>query len=197
MFDEPIKTGHMYNATATVAPAPSDSNFVSVVRVALAAVMAPIEPCRVAQSGMAPFHRSIIMARTLILAASAVAMALASGAALADSAHMDQIVDEGGIQTVCTGVGSAKDDPQFQNWPAQIEFSNEGSQYLSGVHIAISQNGNVVRDTVCNGPWFLVKGTGTYQVKGSFEGMQDKTGTFTANGPHKRIVLQFAKAPNQ
>jgi hypothetical protein len=131
------------------------------------------------------------------MAGTAMAFALTAGAALADSAPMDQIVNDGGIETACTGVGSAKDDPQFQNWPAQIEFSNQGTQYLSGVHIVISQNGNVVRDTVCNGPWFLVRGNGTYQVKGSFEGMQDKSGTFSANGPHRRVVLQFAKAPNQ
>jgi hypothetical protein len=112
-------------------------------------------------------------------------------------APIDQIVDEGGIQTACTGVGSAKDDPRFQGWPAQIEFSNSGTQYLSGVHIVISRNGETLRDTVCNGPWFLVRGSGTYQVKGSFEGMQDKSAHFSASGPHKRIVLQFAKAPNQ
>jgi len=144
---------------------------------------------------------------TRFLAGTALALAYAGSAFAADtmsaapampmSAPMDQIVDDGGIQTVCTGVGSAKDDPQFQNWPAQIEFSNEGTQYLSGVHIVISKGGSVVRDSVCNGPWFLVKGPGTYTVKGSFEGMQDKSGSFSGDGPHKRVVLQFAKAPNQ
>lgn len=113
------------------------------------------------------------------------------------SAPMDQVISDGGVQTVCTGVGSAKDNPQFQGWPAQIEFSNEGTQYLSGVHIVLSQNGHVLRDTVCNGPWFLVKGDGMYQVKGSFQGMRDKTQSFSASGAHKRVVLQFAKAPNQ
>jgi hypothetical protein len=133
---------------------------------------------------------------TRLAAGAAVALGLA-GVAHADSAPMDQIVDTNGIQTACTGVGSAKDDPKFQNWPAQIEFSNEGTQYLSGVHIVIKKDGNVVRDTVCNGSWFLVKGPGTYTVTGSFEGMQDKSGTFSGDGPHKRVVLQFAKAPNQ
>ena len=131
-----------------------------------------------------------------LIAASAVALALGTSTALADVAPMDQAIDQGGIQTVCTGVGSAKDHPEFQNWPAQIEFSKSGTQYLSGVHIVITRNGSVVRDTVCNGPWFLVKGTGTYQVTGSFEGMKDTTGTFSAEGPHKRLVLQFAKASN-
>jgi hypothetical protein len=133
----------------------------------------------------------------LLAGASALAFTLSAGAAMAaDGAPTDQIVDQNGIQTACTGVGSAKDDPQFQNWPAQIEFSNTGAQYLSGVHIVIARNGSVVRDTVCNAPWFLVKGSGRYQVTGSFEGMKDATGTFSAEGPHKRIVLQFAKAPN-
>lgn len=137
------------------------------------------------------------MSITRFLAGSALALTFSTGMALADSAPNDQIVDTGGIQTACTGVGSAKDDPQFQNWPAQIEFSNQGTQYLSGVHIVISRDGQVVRDTVCNGPWFLVKGSGTYDVKGSFEGMKDTAGNFSAEGPHKLVVLQFAKAANE
>ncbi len=120
-----------------------------------------------------------------------------STAALADKAPVDQIVDANGVQTACTGIGSAKDDPQFQGWPAQIEFSNQGAQYLSGVHVVISKNGQVVRDTTCGAPWVLVKGSGTYQVKASFEGMLDKSASFSASGAHKRIVLQFAKAPNE
>jgi len=134
------------------------------------------------------------MKHTAFLTAAALALA---APALADQAPVDQIVDENGIQTACTGTGSAKDDPQFQNWPAQIEFSNQGAQYLSGVHVVISRNGQVVRDTVCGAPWVLVKGPGSYKVTGSFEGMLDKSATFKAEGPHKRIVLQFAKAPNQ
>jgi len=132
-----------------------------------------------------------------LAAGAAIALAVTGVAVASTSAPNDQIVGMNGIQTACTGVGSAKDDPQFQGWPAQIEFSNAGTQYLSGVHIVITRDGQVVRDTVCDAPWFLVKGTGTYQVKGSFEGMVDKSETFSAEGPHKRIVLMFAKAPNQ
>ncbi|HEX2591179.1 MAG TPA: hypothetical protein VHL34_06770 [Rhizomicrobium sp.] len=137
------------------------------------------------------------MTFTKFLAGAAFTAALATGSALADTAPMDQIVDGNGIQTACTGVGSAKDHPEFQSWPAQIEFANAGTQYLSGVHVVITKDGQVLRDTVCNGPWLVVKGPGTMQVKGSFEGMVDKSETFTAEGPHKRITLMFAKAPNQ
>jgi hypothetical protein len=131
-----------------------------------------------------------------ITLAAATFVALSAPALAADSAPIDQIINDGGVETACTGVGSAKDDPQFQNWPAQIEFSNTGAQYLSGVHIVLSHNGQVVRDTVCNAPWFLVRGSGTYKVTGSFEGMKDKSATFSGAGAHKRLVLQFAKAPN-
>jgi hypothetical protein len=64
------------------------------------------------------------------------------------------------------------------------------------VHIVLARNGQVVRDTVCNAPWFLVRGPGSYKVTGSFEGMRDKSATFSGEGSHKRLVLQFSKAPN-
>jgi hypothetical protein len=133
--------------------------------------------------------------KRITLAAAAVVI-LSTPALAADGAPTDQIVSDNGVETACTGVGSAKDDPQFQNWPAQIEFSNTGAQYLSGVHIVLARNGQVVRDTVCNAPWFLVRGTGSYKVTGSFEGMKDKSATFSGEGAHKRLVLQFSKAPN-
>lgn len=44
--------------------------------------------------------------------------------AQADPMPMDQPVTNGGIETVCTGIGSAQDDPRWQTYPVRVEFSN-------------------------------------------------------------------------
>jgi len=108
---------------------------------------------------------------------------------------MDTPVSFGNVQTVCTGVGSAKDDPQWTQYPIRIEFSNDGAQYLSGAHVTLSQGGQPVADLNCAGPWVLVKGpAGKYSVTASINGSTAKpaNGSFNmGNGPTQRIVLRF------
>ena len=106
---------------------------------------------------------------------------------------MDTPVSFGNIQTVCTGVGSAKDDPQWSSYPIRIEFSNGGAQYLSGAHVLLSGAGNA--DLNCAGPWVLVKGNpGSYHVTASINGSQAKPASATfmmGHGSQKRVVLRF------
>ena len=108
---------------------------------------------------------------------------------------MDTPVSFGGLQTVCTGVGSAKDDPQWASYPIRIEFSNGGAQYLSGAHVTLTDSGKMVADLNCAGPWVLVKGApGSYQVNASINGSQAKPATATfslSTGAQKRVVLRF------
>ncbi len=108
---------------------------------------------------------------------------------------MDTPVSFGGVQLACTGVGSAKDDPQWSSYPVRIEFSNGGAQYLSGAHVTLTSGSTAVADVNCAGPWVLVKGTpGAYRVSASINGSQAKpvTAPFTLrNGPQKRVVLRF------
>ena len=108
---------------------------------------------------------------------------------------MDTPVSFGNIQTVCTGVGSAKDDPQWSAYPIRIEFSNDGAQYLSGAHVTLTEGGKPVADLNCAGPWVLVKGApGKYNVTASINGSTAKpaNGSFNlGNGPQTRIVLRF------
>jgi hypothetical protein len=107
---------------------------------------------------------------------------------------MDTPVSFGGLQTVCTGVGSAKGDPQWSAYPIRIEFSNGGAQYLSGAHVTLSGAGSA--DLNCAGPWVLVKGTpGAYHVRASINGSSARPATAAfslRDGPQKRIVLRFA-----
>jgi len=108
---------------------------------------------------------------------------------------MDTPVSFGNIQTVCTGVGSAKDDPQWSQYPVRIEFSNDGAQYLSGAHVTLSQGGQPIADLNCAGPWVLVKGpAGKYNVTATINGSTAKpaNGAFDLrNGPTQRVVLRF------
>jgi hypothetical protein len=123
----------------------------------------------------------------IVLAAAMVAPAMPPSMA------MDTPVSFGGLQAVCTGVGSAKDDPQWSAYPIKIEFSNGGAQFLSGAHVTLSGAGSA--DLNCAGPWVLVKGTpGTYHVTASINGSQARpaSATFTlGSGAQKRVELRF------
>ncbi|MEJ1967247.1 MAG: hypothetical protein WDN03_01210 [Rhizomicrobium sp.] len=108
---------------------------------------------------------------------------------------MDTPVSSNGIETVCTGVGSAKDDSQWAAYPVRIEFSNGGAQYLSGAHVILSNGGKPIADLNCAGPWVLVKGApGTYHLTASINGSQAKpvdTSFKLGTGPQQRVVLRF------
>jgi hypothetical protein len=127
----------------------------------------------------------------IVMAAAMVAPALPQPMA------MDTPVSFGGLQTVCTGVGSAKDDPQWATYPVRIEFSNGGAQNLSGARVTLTAGGKAVADLNCAGPWVLVNGAaGSYHVTATMNGSQAKpvTATFSLSaGAHgqKRIVLRF------
>ncbi len=56
-----------------------------------------------------------------VAAGSALALPALTGAALA---VQDQPVTIGGVETVCTGVGSAKDNPAWSGYPVKLVFAN-------------------------------------------------------------------------
>jgi hypothetical protein len=111
----------------------------------------------------------------------------------AQSMAMDTPVSYQGVQAVCTGVGSAKDDNQWASYPIRIEFSNDGAQFLSGAHVTLSGAGSA--DLNCDGPWVLVKGNpGTYKVTASIGNAKPESATFTLGakgGAQKRVEMRF------
>ncbi|HEY0105652.1 MAG TPA: hypothetical protein VGB91_06160 [Rhizomicrobium sp.] len=108
---------------------------------------------------------------------------------------MDTPVSFGNVEAVCTGVGSAKDDPQWSGFPIRIEFSNGAAQYLSGAQVTLSSGGASVAQLNCAGPWVLVKGpAGAYRVTATINGSGAKpvTAPFAMGmGAQKRVVLRF------
>src|ERR1041385_9214351 len=98
--------------------------------------------------------------RYWILAAGAIAAGTVLGfiwPVMADPMPMDRAVTMNGIETACTGVGSAQDDPQWKDYPIRVEFSNGGAQYLAGAHITLAQGGKTLADFDCSGSWVLFR----------------------------------------
>ena len=56
-----------------------------------------------------------------VAAGTALALPLLTNAALA---VQDQPATIGGVETVCTGVGSAKDNPAWSAYPVKLVFAN-------------------------------------------------------------------------
>ena len=141
-------------------------------------------------------HRSLC-------AAFAVAAAFCAAPALADALPMDTPVSTDGIENVCTGVGSAQDDPRWQDYPIRIEFSNGGAQYLANVHLTISRDGRTLAAFECMGPWVLTKlPPGHYKATATLldhPNVPPHSAAFetSGGGPQKRVEIAFPRiAPN-
>lgn len=140
--------------------------------------------------------RKILSVAILALAAAA------SGPAFADPMSMDKPVQMNGLETVCTGVGETKDDPQWLSYPIRIEFSNGGAQYLSGATVRISHGSDPVTTLDCPGAWVLLKGApGQYRVDVTIDNSSARAVNASfrmGSGGQKRIVLRFPDfQPNQ
>jgi hypothetical protein len=138
-----------------------------------------------------------------VAAGAALAAALISETAHADSVPMDAPITMGSVEAVCTGIGSAKDDPRWAAYPIRVEFSNGGAQYLSGAHVKLSNAAHQpLADFDCLGSWVLLKlASGTYSVTATIDGSKAKAKSATFQPPakgQKRVVLQFKDfLPNQ
>jgi hypothetical protein len=113
---------------------------------------------------------------------------------------MDAPTKVGSIEAVCTGVGSAKDEQQFTNYPVKLEFSNSGAQFLSGENVKVMDStGQQLAEFDCTGPWVLLQiPKGTYSVTASIaaQNLGPKTVKFdTPVTGQKRVEIQFPAAP--
>lgn len=130
----------------------------------------------------------LFTATTVMLASSALAV-------------QDTPTNINGVETVCTGVGSAKDDPRWAAYPVKIVLATTGGANLARAHVSLSQNGREVVGLDCDAPWILFKPrAGSYTATATLTGGGGSSSqTFTTDGtaPQKEITLIFKLPSNQ
>lgn len=138
----------------------------------------------------------------------AIAISVAAGSALAlpaltnmAFAVQDQPATIGGIETVCTGVGSAKDNPAWNGYPVKLVFADPGGQDLAQEHVSVMQGGKPVLETDCDAPWVLLRlPAGEYSVAATVPGAGDaRTGNakFSTSGQgQKTVTIAMAASPS-
>ena len=134
--------------------------------------------------------------RICLLAASA-ALTFLSGPAFA---AQDTPMTQNGVENVCTGVGSAKDDPRWKDYPVKIVLATQGGANLANAHVTLSKGGKPLVQTECDAPWILVKApAGSYTATATLIGGsgQSHSANFTTkgSGPQKEITILFARPP--
>jgi hypothetical protein len=103
-----------------------------------------------------------------------------------------------GVETVCTGVGSAKDDPRWRAYPIKIVLATAGGANLANAHITLSKGGKDVVQTDCDAPWILFKApAGSYTATATMIGGSGQSHsahfTTTGNGAQKEFTITFQR----
>jgi hypothetical protein len=99
-----------------------------------------------------------------------------------------------GVDTVCTGVGSAKDDPRWKGYPVKIVLATTGGADLANAHISLAKGGQTLVETDCDAPWVLFKAPpGQYTATATLIGGsgQSHSATFTSGSAQKEITITF------
>jgi hypothetical protein len=130
--------------------------------------------------------------------AGLVAATTLAATVLSASAAQDTPMMSNGVEAVCTGVGSAKDNPQWNSYPMKVVFSNGAQEFVAGEHVTLKRGGQTLVETDCDAPWMLFKAPGgKYTVTASLPGRADSahSADITIDGPdarQKRIDISFA-----
>ena len=136
--------------------------------------------------------------RDLLLAISAAAMMVVPARA-ASRLEPDKPLQVGGLEAVCTGIGSeARQDPRWQAYPLKVEVAGKGGQYLGDVTLSLQQGGKELVAVQCEGPWILFRlPAGRYDIEAQTEGRTAKSGAFVPASGQGRIILRFPDTGGQ
>jgi hypothetical protein len=109
-------------------------------------------------------------------------------------AVQDQPVTINGVESVCTGVGSAKDNPAWSGYPVKLTFSNLSGENEAAEHVAVMQGGKTVMETDCVAPWLLIKApAGRYDVHASLPGSpRTASASFSTGGGGSQQTVNLA-----
>ena len=102
-----------------------------------------------------------------------------------------------GIETVCTGVGSAKDDPRWKAYPIKIVLATTGGANLANAHVSLTKGSQEVAGLDCDAPWILFKPpAGNYTATASLiggGGSAHASFTTSGSGAQKEVTLLFPR----
>jgi hypothetical protein len=134
--------------------------------------------------------------------ATGIGVAICAGfgarAAHAANAAPDTPMVSNGVESVCTGVGTAKDDPKWDAYPVKVVFSNGAQEFVAGEHVVLKRGGQTLVEMDCAGPWVLFKvPAGRYTVAAWLEGQADNTysADFSTDGldaRQQRLDISFS-----
>lgn len=129
---------------------------------------------------------------------AAAAIALLAGEALA---VQDTPTTVNGVETVCTGVGSAKDDPRWSSYPIKIVLATTGGANLADAHVTLAKAGKTLVQMECDAPWILFKApAGHYTATATLIGGsgQSHSASFSTSdsGAQKEITITFQRPPS-
>jgi len=134
--------------------------------------------------------------RSFLLSITPLAVALGlAAAATAAFAAQDTPFSANGLTAVCTGVGSAKDNPAWKDYPVKIVLANSAGENLASAHYTITSAGKTVLETDCDAPWLLLKApAGKYTASAIIVGGSgaSRSASFSGgSGPQKELTLMF------
>jgi len=104
-----------------------------------------------------------------------------------------------GVETVCTGVGSAKDDPRWKDYPVKIVLATTGGADLANAHVTLTKGGQTLVETDCDAPWVLFKTQpGQYAATATLIGGsgQSHSVNFTSGTSQKEVTILFQRPPS-
>ena len=138
--------------------------------------------------------------RLFLMTATAAGFAFATAMMMAEEAAavQDMPITINGVETVCTGVGSAKDDPRWAAYPVKIVLATTGGANLANAHVSLTRNGQEVAGLDCDAPWILFKPpAGNYTATASLiGGSRTAHANFSTSGSdaQKEVTLVFPPA---
>ncbi len=140
------------------------------------------------------------------LSRTAIVISVLAGTALAlpALAVQDTPAEIDGVDTVCTGVGSGKDDPRWGDYPIPLVLASPGGADMTGAHVILAQDGKTLVETDCDAPWVLfAPEPGEYTVTATLAGEGANGGSrgetrsakvaVSGKGPQKTLTLTFAR----
>ena len=129
--------------------------------------------------------------RCFLIGTAALVLFTATGALAAQ----DTPVSINGVETVCTGVGSAKDDPRWKDYPVKIVLATVDGDDLANAHVALARGGQTLAETDCDAPWVLFKAPpGKYTATATLIGGsgQSHSASFSiGRGGQKEVNILF------